>query len=103
MTLVVASYVAGPWAEDELIPCYPAACAHGTERPRAGRPDFTVGSGGALPGSIGLIKPNRERRIAGVAGVLKLDLSRKGYSWQFVPVLGEAEADAGSAGCHGVD
>jgi hypothetical protein len=75
----------------------------GQSDPGRGVRQFTVGTGGALAGSIGVIKPNSERRIAGVPGVLKLDLSRKGYSWQFVPVLGETETDAGSARCHGVD
>ena len=75
----------------------------GVYDPDHGVRQFTVGTGGALPGSIGVVKPNSERRIAGVAGVLRLDLSRKGYSWEFVPVLGETETDSGTDRCNGLE
>ena len=41
-----------------------------------------------------------QARKAGTPGVLKLTLNSGSYSWEFVPVEGEAFTDSGTTGCH---
>ena len=62
---------------------------------------FTVGTGGAgTQGFSSTIRPNSEVRNSGTYGVLKLTLGAGAYSWQFIPVAGQAFTDAGSQACH---
>lgn len=73
----------------------------GVADPKYGIRQFTVGTGGALPGSIGTVKKNSEVRFAGVHGVLKLTLDARSYAWDFIPIEGQTASDSGSALCHG--
>jgi 3',5'-cyclic AMP phosphodiesterase CpdA len=60
---------------------------------------FTVGTGGSELYPFNAPLPNSEAR-ASVHGVLKLSLTTTGYSWEFIPVAGQAFSDAGSGTCH---
>ena len=62
---------------------------------------FIVGTGGGPPGRLGVPKANSERFIAGEFGVLKFELGRKSYTWEFVPALDAANTDSGADRCHG--
>jgi len=63
--------------------------------------EIIVGTGGeGLDGANTLITANSEVRISGVYGVLQLTLADGSYSWQFVPVAGQAASDAGSGSCY---
>lgn len=61
---------------------------------------FTVGTGGRDEYSFGKVQPNSEVRQSGTPGVLKLELDRDGYRWEFIPVRGATFRDAGSGTCH---
>ena len=68
--------------------------------PARGIRQFTVGTGGASPSSFAdVAQPNSEVRIAGIYGVLRLDLRATSYHWEFVGTDG-AVRDAGEQGCH---
>jgi acid phosphatase type 7 len=72
--------------------------------------EFVVGTGGASPDN-----PMRTPRAANSKidsevpeapgttyyGILKLDLLRGGYAWEFRPRAGDAFTDSGSGQCHG--
>jgi acid phosphatase type 7 len=61
--------------------------------------EFIVGTGGADLYGFPHLKPNSEVR-ASVHGVLKLTLTSGSYTWEFVPVAGEAFRDSGTGVCH---
>lgn len=62
---------------------------------------FVVGSGGAkLTPQIGH-RANSEAADNNTFGVLKLDLRKSGYTWEYLPVAGGTYHDHGSAACHG--
>lgn len=73
-----------------------------------GRPDaergirhFVIGTGGA--GLYRFEKPPlsiTETRQSDVHGVLRLDLHRGGYEWQFMPTVADTYSDSGSGSCH---
>jgi hypothetical protein len=66
-----------------------------------GLTEFLVGSGGRNFFTIRATpSANSVARIANTFGVLKMDLSSNGYSWQFVPTVAGAPTDSGSATCH---
>ena len=74
----------------------------GATDPLNGIREIIVGTGGGgldLPNT--LIIPNSEVLISQVYGVLKLTLADGAYSWQFIPVAGQAASDSGTATCHG--
>ena len=61
--------------------------------------EINVGTGGestALP----TVSAAHSEVVSAVYGVLKLTLSPDRYSWQFVPIAGQAFSDTGSAACH---
>jgi hypothetical protein len=60
---------------------------------------FVVGSGGAPFHPFRQIKPNSQVRALAY-GVLKLELFPSRYTWEFVPVEGEAFTDKGRDRCH---
>jgi len=62
--------------------------------------EFVVGTGGAALRPFATVRANSVVRNASTYGVLKLTLHAGGYDWRFVPVAGQAFADAGSATCH---
>jgi Calcineurin-like phosphoesterase len=62
--------------------------------------EFVVGTGGAALRPFATVRANSVVRNASTYGVLKLTLRAGGYDWRFVPVAGQAFADAGSATCH---
>jgi len=61
--------------------------------------EFIVGTGGEDEWIPTTIAANSELR-ASVYGVLKLTLSTGAYTWQFIPIPGQAFADSGSGTCH---
>ena len=65
-----------------------------------GMREFVVGTGGTSLRPFISVAANSAVRNAQTHGVLKLTLHFGGYDWQFVPVPGQAFADAGSAACH---
>ena len=62
--------------------------------------EFVVGTGGYYLYELGTTQPNSEI-FSSTYGVLKLKLHVDSYSWQFVPIAGQAFTDSGSAACHG--
>lgn len=60
---------------------------------------FTVGTGGAPPYDVMRRAANSEI-AASVWGVASFTLRSDAYTWQFVPVAGEAFSDFGTAPCH---
>src|SRR5438270_702966 len=73
----------------------------GVADPVTGIREIIVGTGGeGLDAASTLITANSEVRISGAYGVLKLTLADGSYSWQFVPVPGQAASDAGSGTCY---
>ena len=72
----------------------------GTADGERGIREFVVGTGGAGLRPFKTIRANSEVRDAATHGVIRLILSPKGYSWDFVPVAGGIFTDTGSAACH---
>jgi Calcineurin-like phosphoesterase len=62
--------------------------------------EFVVGSGGLGHEGFGTIAANSEVRNADTFGILKLTLGTGAYSWQFLPVAGQAFTDSGTGTCH---
>ena len=62
--------------------------------------EIVVGTGGAGLRPFKTIRANSEVRDAKTHGVIRLALGPEGYSWDFVPVAGEAFTDSGSSTCH---
>jgi hypothetical protein len=75
--------------------------ASGQSDPAQGIREFIVGTGGAEFTEFNRIHPTSERQIAGVNGVLEMNLHPDGYDWQFVTAPNGRTADSGSASCHG--
>lgn len=67
----------------------------------AGIREFVVGTGGysiwSMPTNI---RPNSEKVISNVGGVMQLTLHANSYSWNFVPVAGKTASDTGTTACH---
>ena len=61
---------------------------------------FVVGTGGHSIRPTLSPRPNSERRYAGGFGVLRLELEREGYRWEFVPVTAGETVDSGNGICH---
>src|ERR671913_2495712 len=60
---------------------------------------FVAGTGGAPGGSEVQQAPGVQVVETGTSGVLKLDLSAGSYSWEFVPIAGQAFTDTGDGSC----
>ena len=84
---------------------------HGYERfdplDADGRPDvasgvteFVVGTGGDSHYKFHLPDDGSALRLAGSYGVLRLELAKDGFSWQFLRAPGGTAADSGSTRCH---
>jgi hypothetical protein len=84
---------------------------HGYERfdplDADGRPDvargvteFVVGTGGDSHYKFHLPDDGSALRLAGSYGVLRLELAKDGFSWQFLRASGGTVADSGSTRCH---
>jgi len=71
----------------------------GIADPDRGIREFVVGTGGYSHYPITNPLPNSEVHITDTYGVLKLVLHTGGYSWEFVPVEGEAYYDSGTSLC----
>jgi acid phosphatase type 7 len=71
----------------------------GNADPVNGIREFVVGTGGRSHDPLGFARPNSEVRNTDTYGVLKLTLIPGSYTWQFIPVEGEAFADAGTGFC----
>lgn len=61
---------------------------------------FVVGTGGAKLSPLGVRKPFSEVSDNSTHGVLKLELKKTGYEWEFLPVAGSKFSDRGTALCH---
>ena len=69
---------------------------------KKGVQQIIVGTGGAPLRARGPKKVTHSRVFSAKAwGVLKLGLSRKSYTWKFLPVEGETFTDKGERRCHG--
>jgi 3',5'-cyclic AMP phosphodiesterase CpdA len=62
--------------------------------------EFVVGTGGAEPYPFDPPERGSERRQTGTYGLLKLSLTRRGYSWRFLRAAGKPFSDSGSARCN---
>ena len=62
--------------------------------------EFVVGTGGLGHEPFGAIQPNSEVRNNTTFGILRLTLGAGQYSWQFLPVAGQAFTDSGTGTCH---
>jgi hypothetical protein len=74
----------------------------GVADPAHGIREFVVGTGGAAPEAWSVPPPlaNEEVWANPTWGVLKLTLYATTYTWEFVPIAGEAFTDSGSGTCH---
>lgn len=70
----------------------------GVSDPRGIR-EFVVGTGGRSRYAFGTPLPLSRFR-SNEFGVLRLELSRDAYSWQFIGIDGQGVLDQGSQGCH---
>lgn len=61
---------------------------------------ITAGTGGRSHDPLGFAAPNSEVRDWETYGVVKLVLSPKGYTWEFIPEEGKKFRDSGSGTCH---
>ncbi|MFL5713816.1 MAG: metallophosphoesterase family protein [Chloroflexota bacterium] len=71
----------------------------GHEDRERGIREFVVGTGGAEQRPFVTSRPNSELRSTGTFGVLRLDLHRASYDWQFIPTSGDF-GDSGTGPCH---
>jgi Calcineurin-like phosphoesterase len=67
---------------------------------RQGIRQFVVGTGGADLLGFADAKPNSQRRLAGVHGVLELVLHPASYQWRFVSEVGAVLDKGGPVACH---
>ena len=74
--------------------------ADGTPDAARGIREFGVGTGGASLSGFRSNSANLVVRDNTTRGVLRLDLSAGGYTWQFLPVHTGGFSDAGTANCH---
>jgi len=74
----------------------------GVADPVRGIREFVVGTGGAAAEAWSVTPPlpNEEVWANPTWGVLKLTLYATTYTWEFVPIAGEAFTDSGSGTCH---
>jgi hypothetical protein len=72
----------------------------GKAEPERGIRQIVAGTGGAALRPFEEEDPNSEVRQASTHGVLRLDLHRGSYDWQFLPVEGGDFTDQGSGTCH---
>jgi hypothetical protein len=72
----------------------------GDADPERGIRQIVAGTGGAALRPFEEEDPNSEVRQASTHGVLRLDLHRGSYDWQFLPVEGGDFTDQGSGTCH---
>ena len=80
---------------ERLAPINPA----GQRDDARGLRQFVVGTGGFSHHPFFAVHPASEARNNDTFGVLKLVLSRAGYSWQFLPEAGKTFTDAGRGAC----
>lgn len=74
--------------------------AAGARDEENGTRSFVVGTGGAWLTPILFKKWHSETSDNNTHGVLRLNLARNGYSWEFLPVGGAGFTDRGAARCH---
>ena len=74
--------------------------ASGAVDAQRGVREFVVGTGGKSLGGRHWFAPNSQVRRSDSAGVLKLTLRPRDYSWSFVGVTGARAGDSGSSDCH---
>ncbi|MEU2134777.1 discoidin domain-containing protein [Streptomyces sp. NPDC018352] len=62
--------------------------------------EIVGGMGGAEPYPIEEVQPNSQKRISGEYGVLKLDFTDSGYSWNYVGTDGKTKDTSPKYTCH---
>ncbi|MFI5863888.1 discoidin domain-containing protein [Streptomyces sp. NPDC051546] len=62
--------------------------------------EIVGGMGGAEPYDIENVQPNSQKRISGTYGVLKLDFTDSGYSWNYVATDGTTKDTSPKYTCH---
>ena len=67
---------------------------------RNGIREFVVGTGGAERRRLGTVQPHSQALKAGIFGVLKLTLRRRGYAWEYLAAAGSTFEDRGRAACN---
>lgn len=72
----------------------------GLADPEHGIREIVVGTGGRSHDPLGFAIANSEVRDANTFGVLKVTLSPRGYTWEFIPEEGKTFRDSGVAVCH---
>ncbi|MFL5720760.1 MAG: metallophosphoesterase family protein [Chloroflexota bacterium] len=71
----------------------------GHEDRERGIREFVVGTGGAEQRPFVTSRANSELRSTGTFGIIRLDLHRASYDWQFIPTSGDF-GDSGTGPCH---
>jgi hypothetical protein len=72
----------------------------GTSQPGRGVRTFVVGTGGAESFAVDALKPGEEVSQGNVFGVVRMNLTASGYSWEFLPTAGSTFTDSGATACH---
>ena len=85
---------------DHLYERFAPQTAAGVPDAAGGIRQFVVGTGGRSLYPFGAPVPNSEVRYNGSAGVLKLALWTKSFSWRSIPVAGDTFSDSGTQSCH---
>jgi hypothetical protein len=85
---------------DHIFERFAPQNADGTANPARGVREFVVGTGGAVNYSLETPRPNSEVRDNTSHGILRFTLGEGRYSWQFVPIAGDALRDTGGDVCH---
>jgi calcineurin-like phosphoesterase family protein len=72
----------------------------GSADPEQGIREIVVGTGGRSHTPLGIPQPHSEVRNMDTFGVLKLTLSPRKFTWEFVPEAGKTFRDSGEGTCH---
>ncbi|HUQ19133.1 MAG TPA: metallophosphoesterase, partial [Gemmatimonadaceae bacterium] len=74
--------------------------ANGVADSDRGIREFVVGIGGRSLYPIIFVRPNSEKRLTTIFGILKLSLGPTDYQWTLIPAGGGPATDSGSGSCH---
>ena len=86
---------------DHLYERYGPQSGDGRPDPARGIREFIVGTGGVNADYRFITtKPNSEKGLTGLNGVLKLTLFPDSYQWEFVTAPSGSVADSGNGSCH---
>jgi hypothetical protein len=87
---------------DHIYERFAPQTPEGAADPVRGIRQFVVGTGGHSLTRVVAVQPNSEVRNAETFGVLRMELGRQGYRWEFLAAPGGASTftDTGVAPCH---